>query len=458
MVAAGVNWAVDETYTEGPAALLEAVKLAHERGNDVNAVNSMGVAAIHGAANRGANDVIEYLAANGARLDIADKQGRTPLDWAAGVFLATHPPVRKPDTIALLERLSTQRKTAATAALTTSYNEGRTHDDRLDEALRLTRCSPRTRRDVLRTASTLVAGATLARMLGTAARAQPPSAAAPPIARLHDGTRADERRRHDPHRQGRQGPAAAPDARRAVDALHVARRGARSSPNDSPWSRRTCAVMATAISRRGCPTTRTTRSAAMAQDQIDVMKHFGFDKFAVVGQDRGARVAHRMALDHADAVTKLVLIDIVPTHYLYTHVTIDFVQAYFHWFNYLQAVADPGESAARAAPAGSTVAAQPEYQRRNGTPDGVHSMCEDYRAGASIDLEHDGADFGKKLIRCPVNALWAEGGAMDKIYDVLAIWKSYAKRVEGKGMPGGHNMQEGAPTELLAELQRFLNA
>jgi ankyrin repeat protein len=115
MVAAGVNWAVDETYTEGPAALLEAVKLAHERGNDVNAVNSMGVAAIHGAANRGANDVIEYLAANGARLDIADKQGRTPLDWAAGVFLATHPPVRKPDTIALLERLSTQRKTAATA-------------------------------------------------------------------------------------------------------------------------------------------------------------------------------------------------------------------------------------------------------------------------------------------------------------------------------------------------------
>ena len=115
MVAAGVNWAVDETYTEGPAALLEAVKLAHSLGNDVNAVNSMGVAAIHGAANRGANDIIEFLAANGARLDIADKQGRTPLDWAAGVFLATHPPVRKPDTIALLERLSLQRKTAATA-------------------------------------------------------------------------------------------------------------------------------------------------------------------------------------------------------------------------------------------------------------------------------------------------------------------------------------------------------
>jgi ankyrin repeat protein len=109
MVAAGVNWAVGETYTEGPDALLEAVKLSHELGNDVNAVNSMGIAAIHGAANRGANDVIEYLVANGARLDIADNQGRTPVDWAAGVFLATHPPVRKPDTIALLERLENPR-------------------------------------------------------------------------------------------------------------------------------------------------------------------------------------------------------------------------------------------------------------------------------------------------------------------------------------------------------------
>ena len=105
MVAAGINWAVAETFDEGPAALLEAVKLARELGNDVNAVNSMGLAAIHGAANRGANDVIEYLAANGARLDLKDREGRTPLDWAAGVFLATHPPVRKPDTIALLERL-----------------------------------------------------------------------------------------------------------------------------------------------------------------------------------------------------------------------------------------------------------------------------------------------------------------------------------------------------------------
>jgi ankyrin repeat protein len=110
MVAAGVNWAVAETFDLGNEALLEAVKLAHSLGNDVNAVNSMGIAAIHGAANRGANDVIEYLAANGARLDVADAQGRTPLDWAEGVFLATHPPVRKPETIALLERLQRERR------------------------------------------------------------------------------------------------------------------------------------------------------------------------------------------------------------------------------------------------------------------------------------------------------------------------------------------------------------
>jgi ankyrin repeat protein len=105
MAAAGVNWVVNQTFDEGPDALLEAVKLCLELGNDANAVNSMGLRAIHGAANRGSNAIIEFLAENGARLDVADKQGRTPVTWAEGVFLATHPPERKPATIALLERL-----------------------------------------------------------------------------------------------------------------------------------------------------------------------------------------------------------------------------------------------------------------------------------------------------------------------------------------------------------------
>jgi ankyrin repeat protein len=105
MAAAGVNWVFNQTFDEGPAALLEAVELCHELGLDVNAMNSMGLAAIHGAANRGSNDIIELLAAQGAKLDTPDPHGRTPLVWAEGVFLATHPPQRKPETIALLERL-----------------------------------------------------------------------------------------------------------------------------------------------------------------------------------------------------------------------------------------------------------------------------------------------------------------------------------------------------------------
>ena len=105
MAAAGVNWVVSQTFDEGPEALLAAVKLCLEQGNDVNAANSMGLRAIHGAANRGSNDIIRLLAAHGARLDVADAQGRTPLTWAKGVFLATHPPVEKPETIALIEQL-----------------------------------------------------------------------------------------------------------------------------------------------------------------------------------------------------------------------------------------------------------------------------------------------------------------------------------------------------------------
>jgi ankyrin repeat protein len=105
MAAAGVNWVVNQTFDEGPDALLQAVELCLELGIDVEASNSMGVRAIHGAANRGSNDIIALLAARGARLDVPDAQGRTPLVWAEGVFLATHPPQRKPETIALLEGL-----------------------------------------------------------------------------------------------------------------------------------------------------------------------------------------------------------------------------------------------------------------------------------------------------------------------------------------------------------------
>lgn len=109
MAAAGVNWVVDQTYTEGPEHLLEAVKLCYELGMDVNQTNSMGLAAIHGAANRGSNDIIEFLVEHGARLDVLDNENRSPLDWAKGVFLATHPAQEKPASMALIAALLEER-------------------------------------------------------------------------------------------------------------------------------------------------------------------------------------------------------------------------------------------------------------------------------------------------------------------------------------------------------------
>jgi ankyrin len=105
MAAAGINWVVKQTYSESNDDFLKAVEFLFELGQDVNAVNSMGLRAIHGAANRGSDDIVKFLASKGARLDVKDNEGRTPVDWAEGVFLATHPPEPKPSTIALLKQL-----------------------------------------------------------------------------------------------------------------------------------------------------------------------------------------------------------------------------------------------------------------------------------------------------------------------------------------------------------------
>jgi haloacetate dehalogenase len=199
---------------------------------------------------------------------------------------------------------------------------------------------------------------------------------------------------------------------------------------------------------------------AMALDQVEVMKSFGFDKFAVVGHDRGGRVGHRMALDHADKVTKLTVLDIIPTYYLYTHVTIDFIQAYFHWFNNVRPAPGPEndlKAQSEAQKARATNDVQIEYLRTSSLPENIHALCEDYRAGASIDLKHDEADLNKK-IACPVLTLWGLKGPMGRIYDVLSIWKERGVNVSGKGLPGGHNLQEDVPADVLAELRPFLKA
>jgi haloacetate dehalogenase len=191
-----------------------------------------------------------------------------------------------------------------------------------------------------------------------------------------------------------------------------------------------------------------------------VMRHFGYQKFPVIGHDRGGRVAHRMALDHPDVVTKLAVIDIVPTYYLYTHVTIEFVQAYFHWFNNLRPAPGPENemlAQAEARRTRTTGDVQLEYLRVNSKPENVHGLCEDYRAGASIDLQHDAADLNKKM-KCPLLVLWGEKAPMGKIYDVLKIWKDRAVKVSGRSLPGGHTLQEDVPEDFLKEVQAFLKA
>lgn len=198
----------------------------------------------------------------------------------------------------------------------------------------------------------------------------------------------------------------------------------------------------------------------MALDGVEVMQHLGYSQFRMVGHDRGGRVGRRMALDHPDKVLKLVVMDIVPAHYLYSHVTLEFVRAYFHWFNYLRAAPGPENellATNQAQLARATNEIQREYLRTSATYANIHAMCEDYRASASIDLKIDEADIkaGKK-IRCPLLTLWAATGAMGRLYDVLGIWKDEGVNVSGKGLPGNHSLQESAPKETLAELQSFL--
>jgi haloacetate dehalogenase len=197
---------------------------------------------------------------------------------------------------------------------------------------------------------------------------------------------------------------------------------------------------------------------SMALDQVEVMRNFGFSKFPVIGQDRGGRVAQRMMLDHSEKITAGAVLDIIPTYYLYTHVDIRFVQAYFHWFNYLRQAPGPeNELKAQydAQLARATTDVQKEYGRVMSNPDTIHAMCEDYRAGASIDLKHDAADLNKK-IGCPLRVLWAEKGAMGRIYDVMAIWRERGRKVTGRPLPGGHNLQEDVPEMVEEEIRALI--
>jgi haloacetate dehalogenase len=206
---------------------------------------------------------------------------------------------------------------------------------------------------------------------------------------------------------------------------------------------------------------------AMAGDGVEVMQQLGFERFAVVGHDRGGRVAHRMALDHVERVSRVAVIDIVPTLKLYTTVTKQLATAYYHWFFLIQPAPLPETLLAHSAevflrglfrgllPNRISEPVFAEYLRCFSDPATLHAMCEDYRAGASIDLEHDAADLTTKL-SCPLLVLWGERGAMHSLYDVLATWRERASDVRGRALPGGHWLPEELPQELLGELMAFL--
>jgi haloacetate dehalogenase len=207
----------------------------------------------------------------------------------------------------------------------------------------------------------------------------------------------------------------------------------------------------------------------MAQDQVGVMRALGFTQFAVVGHDRGGRVAHRMALDHPDVVERVVVLDIAPTATMYARTNKEFATRYFWWFFLIQPYdlpehligLDP-EYFLRKHIGGQlkTFGATnedlfKEYLRCYRKPETIHAICEDYRAAASIDLEHDSADAQKK-VTAPLLSLWGAKGTVGALYDVLETWRAKAVDVRGRALDCGHTLQEEAPDETAAELLQFL--
>ena len=209
----------------------------------------------------------------------------------------------------------------------------------------------------------------------------------------------------------------------------------------------------------------------MALDQIEVMRHFGFAQFDVLAHDRGARVAHRLALDHPKAVKRLVLLDIAPTLAMYEKTSNQFARSYWHWFFLIQPAplperlieADPaayvrdvlGRRSAGLAPFDPRALA--EYVRCLELPGTAHGLCEDYRASATIDLVHDQLDIDKKnFLQQALLVLWGEQGVVNQCFEPLKEWSKLAVNVKGHALPCGHYIPEEAPELLLNQVQTFL--
>ena len=210
---------------------------------------------------------------------------------------------------------------------------------------------------------------------------------------------------------------------------------------------------------------------AMARDARAVMAQLGHERFAVCAHDRGARVAHRLALDHPAAVSRMLLLDIAPTLAMYEGTTEAFARAYWHWFMLIQPAPLPERliepdpvfylrsvmGRRHAGLAAFDPAALAEYERCIARPGSAASICEDYRASASIDLDHDRADRAAgRRVEVPLRVLWAEQGAVGRCFDVLALWREAAREVSGRAVPCGHYIAEELPALLLEEATAFL--
>ncbi len=208
---------------------------------------------------------------------------------------------------------------------------------------------------------------------------------------------------------------------------------------------------------------------AMAGDMIGLMASFGFDEFSVLAHDRGARVAHRLALDSPESVSRMVLLDIAPTREMYANTDDAFARAYWHWFFLIQPAplpelmigADPRAYWLRKCGAGSagltpfTSDALGAYLDAFDDPAAITASCEDYRAAASIDLAHDRDDGGRK-VTCPILVLWGKRGVVEAHFDCLALWRERAETVDGQTLPGGHYLAEEVPDEVIVHSLRFL--
>lgn len=209
----------------------------------------------------------------------------------------------------------------------------------------------------------------------------------------------------------------------------------------------------------------------MAKDQVALMSALGHDTFAVLGHDRGGRVAHRMALDRPDAVERLILLDIAPTLTMYTRTDQEFATRYFWWFFLIQPEdlpermigSDPEYFLRRhicgqvKTPGAVDEVAVMEYLRCYQDPDTIHAICEDYRASATIDLDHDRVD-ADRLFDAPLLAIWGKYGVVGDLYDVRQTWQDKAKSVTGLALPCGHAIPEEAPEALLSAVLAFLSA